>query len=104
MIQDTGAQHMVEAKGRTLTDHLIEYLARPPVVERMKPWQTAFDGLLKAFGGLCKLTGALIQRAASRRWRNPVPREARPCSGSDPSQGQGSACSLGGDVDHRNDF
>src|ERR1700730_582177 len=64
MIQDTGAQHMVEAKGRTVTDYFIEYLARPDVVERMKPWQTACDGLLKAFSGLCEQTGALIQRAA----------------------------------------
>src|ERR1700730_3686016 len=64
MIQDTGAQHMVEAKGRTVTDYFIEYLARPDVVERMKPWQTACDGLLKAFSGLCEQTVAVIQHAA----------------------------------------
>jgi hypothetical protein len=64
MIQDTGAQHMVEAKGRTLTDHFIEYLARPDVVEQMKPWQTAYDGLLRAFSGFCEQTVPVIQRAA----------------------------------------
>jgi hypothetical protein len=30
----------------------------------MKPWQTDYNGLLKAFSGLCEATGALIQRAA----------------------------------------
>jgi hypothetical protein len=30
----------------------------------MKPWQTGYNGLLKAFNGLCEATGALIQRAA----------------------------------------
>jgi hypothetical protein len=30
----------------------------------MKPWQTGYNGLLKAFSGLCEATGALIQRAA----------------------------------------
>jgi hypothetical protein len=64
MIQDTGALHMVEAKGRTLTDHFIEYLARPDVVERMKPWQTAYDGLLRAFSRFCEQTVAVIQHAA----------------------------------------
>ena len=29
----------------------------------MKPWQTGYNGLLKAFSGLCEATGALIQRA-----------------------------------------
>ena len=55
---------MVEGKGRTLTDHFIEYLARPDVVERMKPWQTSCDGLLRAFSGFCEQTVAVILRAA----------------------------------------
>ena len=64
MIHDTGAQHMVEAKGQTLTDHLIEYLARPDVVEQMKPWQTSCDGLLRVFSELCERTGVVIERVA----------------------------------------
>jgi hypothetical protein len=64
MSPNPGAQPVTQASGRTLIDYLKEYLARPNVVERMKPWQTAYDGLLKAFSRLCELTGAVIQRAA----------------------------------------
>jgi hypothetical protein len=64
MSPDPGAQPVTQASGRTLIDYLKEYLARPDVVERMKPWQTACDGLLKAFSGLCEQTVAVIQRAA----------------------------------------
>jgi hypothetical protein len=56
MSPDFGAQPVTQASGRTLIDYLKEYLARPDVVERMKPWQTAYDGLLKAFSRLCELT------------------------------------------------
>jgi hypothetical protein len=57
MSPDPGAQPVTQASGRTLIDYLKEYLARPDVVKRTKPWQTAYDGLLKAFSGLCELTG-----------------------------------------------
>jgi hypothetical protein len=53
-----------EANVPTLVDHLQEYLTRPDVVERMKPLQTACDGLLRAFSGFCKQMGAVVQRAA----------------------------------------
>src|SRR5580704_8307959 len=53
-----------EANIPTLVDHLQEYLTHPDVVERMKPLQTACDGLLRALSGFCKQIGAVVQRVA----------------------------------------
>ena len=39
MSPDPGAQPVTQASGRTLNDYLKEYLARPDVVEQMKPWR-----------------------------------------------------------------
>jgi hypothetical protein len=54
-----------EANIPTLVDHLQEYLTHPDVVERMKPFQTACDGLLRALSGFCKQIGAVVHA-----WQN----------------------------------
>ena len=47
-----------------LTGQLQEYLMRPDVVERMKPFQTAYNGALSTLSGFCERIGAIIQRVA----------------------------------------
>jgi hypothetical protein len=63
MSPDPGAQRVTQGSGRTLIDYLKEYLARPDVVEQMKPVAAAFVGLSKVYGGMFSMAWTISQRA-----------------------------------------
>jgi hypothetical protein len=63
MSPDPCAQPVTQASGRTLIDYLKEYLARPDVVEQMKPVEAVFVGLSKVYGGMFQMAWTISQRA-----------------------------------------
>jgi hypothetical protein len=53
----------MEANMPTVCDYLKEYLARPDVVERLKPVEALFVEFSKVYGGMFQMAGAITQRA-----------------------------------------
>src|SRR5271167_1973130 len=67
MSPNPGAQPVTRTRGRTLVDclgeYLEEYLARPDVVEQLKPVEALFVELSNVFRGMYLMAWTIAQRA-----------------------------------------